>query len=162
MTSLNRPLSALLSQALIAYTFDFDAALEEMFRRVGQKAPPSLAMWANVLRFIGEDGVALQALPSLSGIAKPAIKSTVDYLQRHGWIEIAAGEVVHFTERGAAAQRAYSEAHVIVQRRWKTLLGDETLAMFEASLQNVTARLGSGFPEYPMPFPHRGAHPTGQ
>lgn len=152
----------MLSQLLIAYTVDFDAALAEVFDRRGQEAPPSLAMWANVLRFIGERGVASHELPSLSGIAKQSIKSMLDCLERHGWIEIDAGGGVHFTELGAAAQRVYDDAHLAVHRQWQAIFGAETLAVLQAALEDVTGRLGSGFPEYPMPAPHRGAHPTGK
>ena len=162
MLSLQRPLSATLSQLLIAYTVDFDAALAEAFRSHAEGTPPSLAMWANVLRFVGERGVASQRLPMLSGIARPTIKTMLACLQRHGWIEIDSQGTVQLTERGAVAQRVYSEAHEAVLRRWRDVCGTETFEMLRNALEGVANRLGREFPEYPMPAPHRGAYPTGE
>lgn len=48
-----RPLSALLSQALVAFTVEFDNEFE---RQMGEAGFPgarlSLVMWANVMRFV--------------------------------------------------------------------------------------------------------------
>lgn len=162
MPSSERPLSAMLSQLLFAYTVDFDAALAEAFRVHAKGVPPSLAMWANVLRFVGEGGVASQKLPMLSGIAKPTIKSMIDCLRRHRWIEIDDEGTVYLTERGAIAQRAYIDAHEMVARRWQDAFGSETFEMLRTALEGATDRLGRTFPEYPMPAPHRGAYPTGE
>ena len=51
------PLSALLSQVLIAFTIELDREvnLTRTTASVGTTAP-SLAMWSNVLRFVGERG----------------------------------------------------------------------------------------------------------
>jgi hypothetical protein len=86
----------------------------------------------------------------------------LECLQRHGWIDIDAEGIVHFTEPGELAQRAYNNAHETVLHRWQDQFGTEAFEMLRSALERATARLGSDLPEYPMPAAHRGAYPTGR
>jgi len=155
-------LSADLSQLLFAYTVEFDAALSEGFKSHAEGTPPSLAMWANVLRFVGEHPVAARELAALSGIAKPTIKSMLGCLERHGWVRLDNEGNVALTERGALARSLYNDAHEAVLRRWQNILGAETVETLRSMLESTADRLGGEFPHYPMPAPHRGAHPRGE
>ena len=56
------PLVALLAQALMAYTVEFEA-----------RSALSLALGANVVRVLDEDGVLVRELPSRSGVSKEAV-----------------------------------------------------------------------------------------
>jgi hypothetical protein len=156
------PLSALLSQALIALTLDFDKALNNALAR-GRRAQrvPSLAMWSNVLRFLGEDGVEKRRLPELSGVSMSAVNSMVSCLERHGWVvmEDRPPHIVRLTQPGAAAARIWQRVLADVERDWERRFG--------ASVVNLRAALealvdsSESLPHYPMPLPNRGANPTG-
>ncbi len=160
MTSSHEALFTILSRLLIAYTYDFDAALARESSGDSEH-PPSLAMWANVLRFVGEKGVQADAIPALSGIAKPTIKSMIDCLRRHEWVEIDHANVIRFTERGARVRRAWPNARDTVERRWREILGDDVLGALQAAAEKTAGRHSRTLPHYPMPAAHRGALPTG-
>ncbi len=163
MNNVRRPLYAMFAELLVAYTQDFDEALECGVGLNGNgERPPSLAMWANVLRFVGDDGVALRELPSLSGISKSTIKSMVNCLQRHGWIAIDSSDVVRLTERGMTARRAWPAALDAVERAWEAKLGPPTLEALRTALESATSSFDRSLPHYPMPAAHRGALPTGE
>src|SRR5205085_1639697 len=71
------PLSALLSQVLVAFTIEFDNEFEHQMphRTTKHGATPgspyapwlvSLAMWSNCMRFVGEEGITLGELQRLA------------------------------------------------------------------------------------------------
>ncbi|MGH7661221.1 MAG: hypothetical protein ACRENA_09965 [Vulcanimicrobiaceae bacterium] len=149
------PFYAVLAQLLIAYTDDFDAAMSQQLGKVSAR-PPSLAMWANVLRFVGHDGIPSNQIVTLSGIAKPSVKSMLDCLKRHGWVSIDDSGRVRLTKSGAEAKRTWTGVQDTVERRWIERLSAEAVAALRAATQD------SSLPYYPMPAPHRGAFPRGE
>jgi hypothetical protein len=163
MSAYRQPVFAMLAQLLIAYTYDFDAALERAIGRTdaGEK-PPSLAMWANVLQFVGDEGVDLATLSTLSGIAKPSIKSMVSCLERHRWISIDEKGAARLTALGTKAKRAWKTTLDAVEREWEAKLGTQTMETLRATLESAKSQLDRDLPQYPMPAPHRGAFPTGE
>lgn len=70
------PVSALLSQALIAFTIECDNEFEHELPHRTSRGPAarsgrgpwlvSMAMWANFMRFIDEDGVPLRQVEGLA------------------------------------------------------------------------------------------------
>jgi hypothetical protein len=54
------PLSALLSQALVAFTIEFDNEAEHQLhaRTEARPFPVSLVIWYNCLRYVGEGSIA--------------------------------------------------------------------------------------------------------
>jgi len=159
MTDEELPLYALLAQLLVALTYDVDTALA---RELGVERGnvPSLAMWANFLRLVGDEGIALEDMGPCCGIAKPTMKSMAGCLERHGWISIDAG-VVRLTERGCEARRAWSTTHATIDARWRAALGPIVLEALQACSKDANERFG-GLPYYPMPAAHRGAYPRGE
>jgi hypothetical protein len=83
----NVPLSALLSQALIAFTLEFDHEFGARCK-IGGPSASTLAMWSNVMRFLGEEEVDERQLPGVSGVSKGTIHSMVACLERHGWVVV--------------------------------------------------------------------------
>ena len=83
------PLTALLSKVLLALAIDFDdhsdLSLEIYTAGVGSRLP----ICANVLRLIGDNGVAVARIPELSGVDKMAIDNWVRILDKCGYIEVA-------------------------------------------------------------------------
>jgi hypothetical protein len=63
----NRPLSALLSQLLVAFTVEFDNEFERRMGELGYAgARLSLVAWSNWIRFISENGVSVRELSALA------------------------------------------------------------------------------------------------
>jgi len=138
MNAYGQPVFTIFAQLLIAYTYDFDAALEHaMGRTDAGERPPSLAMWANVLRFVGEEGIGLGNLSLHSDVAKPTVKSMVSCLERHGWISIGEKNIVRLTALGIQAKRAWPAALHAVEREWKEKLGTQTIETLRLALESA-------------------------
>lgn len=162
MTEEIEPLFAVFGQLLVAYTHEFDAELAREFgRTVAGEPPPSLAVWANLLRFVGDDGVAAVRISALSGIAKPTARTMLSCLQRHGWISIDGAHVVRLTDAGMLARKAWLRALTTVEERWAEAMGVEVNRALRAALALQQDKFDKVLPHYPMPAAHRGALPTG-
>lgn len=157
------PLSALLSQALIAYTLEFDRLLAAKCKVFEWKqSPPSLAMWSNILRFVGERGVEERELPELSGISKPAVHISVACLERHGWVKVDAGtKVVRLTPRGRKIAKLWRSTLQEMEDQWSEQYGRSGVASLRASLEKISKGLSSSLPFFPIALPNRGGTPTG-
>lgn len=161
MPSSHQELFTMLSQLLIAYTYEFDAALA---KELGDRPerPPSLAMWANVLQFLRDEGLPMKELPSRCGIARSTVRSMVQCLQRHGWITVGADGVIRLTAHGSEAKRAFPKAKEAVERQWEVRWGTRTFEALRAALEEASEHIERRFPHYPMPAAHRGGLPTGE
>ena len=86
----NRPLSALLSQALVAFTIELDNEFE---RRMGDAGYPgarlSLVMYSNLMRFLAESGVAVRDLALQAFAPQERIKFELGCLERWGFIALS-------------------------------------------------------------------------
>ena len=65
MPAPHKPLSALLSQILVAYTVELDCEFERrMLETQSRSARLSLVLWLNVLRFLADGPVSVRTLAS--------------------------------------------------------------------------------------------------
>lgn len=72
-------------------------------------AAVSCAIGENVLRVIGEDGIAVSAVPSTAGVAKEAVAVSLTWLQREGFVDVGPspagrGKHVSLTAAGREVQ----------------------------------------------------------
>jgi methyltransferase (TIGR00027 family) len=173
------PLLALLSRILLAFALDYEAESEV-----------SLAVGANLLRVLREDGARPRDLPRLTGISKEAVSWALGVLLRSGRAveepDPAArrGKVARLTPRGLLAQRLYLEFLGTIEDRWRDRFGRDTIEALRQPLE--TLAIGSGdqppplfaglepypdnwraqvpppslLPYYPMTL-HRGGYPDG-
>ncbi len=80
-----RPLSALLSQALVAFTIEFDNEFERRMREAGYPgALVSLGVWSNLLRFLAEGGLSVHDLAARSLAPDEHVTAGLGCLER--WI----------------------------------------------------------------------------
>lgn len=110
-------LSVLLSRALLAFTLDYERDSEL-----------SLAIGANTLRVLDSGGVGPSEIPRLTGTSKEAVASSVGFLERRGFVTVAArpggrGKVIRLTARGGAAQAAYGRVSEAVEAGWRERYG---------------------------------------
>ena len=70
-------LSVLLSQVLLAFTIEFE-----------RESKISLAVCANTLRVLNEDGVPVRDIPAMTGISKEAVSASLGFLQKSGYAAI--------------------------------------------------------------------------
>lgn len=86
-----RPLSALLSQVLVAFTIELDNEFE---RRMSDSGYPgarlSLVVWSNLMRFAGKGGVSVRELAARALTTEERIKHQLGCLERWGFVALAA------------------------------------------------------------------------
>jgi DNA-binding MarR family transcriptional regulator len=169
------PPSRLLARVLLAFAIEFEESSEV-----------SLAICADAMRLLDDDGVRVSELPRRAGVSKEAMTMAVGYLTRHGYAESVAdpsrgrGKVVRLTDSGRDVQAAYARLVLVIEEGWGARFGSATVARLRESLERVTgdrARLFSGLepppggwraavrppdvlPDYPMVL-HRGGFPDG-
>jgi DNA-binding MarR family transcriptional regulator len=173
------PLTALLSQALLAFTIDFE-----------RESEVSMAISANVMRLLGEKGVPVRDLPRLSGVSKEAIAMALSFLEKRRFIVVeptpnaSRGKVARLTHKGQEAQDTYRRLLGALEERWRGRFGEETIHNVRESLEQLvgepSAHLSPLFrglephpdgwrasvprrdtlPHYPMVL-HRGGYPDG-
>lgn len=169
-------LAALLSQALLAYTLDFE-----------RESELSLPLSANFMRVLDRKGVSVRDLPLLTGVSKEATAMALTFLAKTPFVAVegtsAAKKRARLTPKGQELQRALGRLHADLGKRWETprlrsalgrVLAHADLAQglepypggWRASkpyLERTEAMLAeprSALPHYPMVL-HRGGWPDG-
>jgi hypothetical protein len=169
----NLPLSALLSQALVAYTIEFDNDSEQRMSRAGYPGDHvSLVLWANVLRFVPSEGISVGELQKNSLATEPQLKQFLGCLERWGFIKftndtkpqarrkgwgsgrgITLKWIVHLTRMGKTAASTCPEVWEEIEARWKSRFGSDYVELYP-SLQNIADQFKV---ELPLGFPGGGA-----
>ena len=173
------PLSALLSRVLLSFALDYEASAEV-----------SLAVGANLLRVLREDGTRPRDLPAVTGISKAAVAWALGVLLR---ARLAAeepdpaasrGKVARLTPGGLGARNLYLERLGAVEDRWRDRFGRGTIGALRQPLEalalgadgqppplfqglapypdnwRAAVRPPRTLPYYPMVL-HRGGYPDG-
>ena len=165
-------LPALLSRVLLAFAIEFEC-----------ESAVSLAISANVLRLVGDEGIRVRDLPRLAAVSKEAIATSLTFLQKHGCAVVqpeSAGsrmKLLVLTPKGRRAHQAYRDLLWAIQDHWETSFGKDAVRNLRRSLEAAQSRLfdglvpypdgwrasaskPDGLPHYPMIL-HRGGFPDG-
>lgn len=164
-------LIALLSRAMAGFAHEYE-----------QDAVLSLAISADVLRVLDEDGVAVRDVPRLGGVSKETVTMATGFLGKKQLIVIEPDsdgktKVVRLTEGGVRAKAGCLRRIERIEADWRARFGADVVSAVAESLDRVNDRLLDGIPEYPdgwrarvrkpgtLPhFPmvsHRGGFPDG-
>jgi len=114
------PLSALVSQALVAFAMNYE-----------EESPIALSLSATVIRLIPPEGRTLRGLGHSAGISA---------LVRHGFLRVsgnAGGEIVHMTPKGHAVSCAYHGRIWAVETRWRNAFGDVSITLLRRVLEEA-------------------------
>jgi DNA-binding MarR family transcriptional regulator len=85
----SRPLSALLSQVLVAFTVEFDNEFERQIAEAGYPgARLSLAVWANLMRFVPAAGISVRDLTAEAIAEQTHVKFQLGCLERWGFVTL--------------------------------------------------------------------------
>lgn len=172
------PLSALLAKPLLSLAIDYETS-----------SPVSLAIAANILRLVPDQGFRFKDLPALSGVSKESIAMAMTFLKSRG-LAIEAPEsptsrfrAIILTESGRIARDEYPHRLSQIEQNWDNRFG-EPFKSLRSQLQQIaadgtaqTSPLFAGLKPYPegwrakvpppnvLPdFPmvlHRGGYPDG-
>lgn len=128
-------------------------------RRVGHLFRISMTMWANGLRFIGEEGITVDELR-----ARARAACNVGGLERWGWITVGdagAGRregygshrgvhghtVLRPTRAGVCARQLWPQAVTDVEQRWQARFGASTVGSLRQTLLPFAGQMPSSPPE---------------
>ena len=119
------PVTALLTQALLAYTIDFERGSEL-----------SLALGENVVRVLDVDAIDVRDLPLAAGVPREAISMALTFLAKNGYVT-AEEKQVRLTPTGLEAQEALSRRHRDVEEQWAARFGADDVRRLRDALQQV-------------------------
>jgi DNA-binding MarR family transcriptional regulator len=166
-----RDLPALLSRVLLAFALDFE-----------RESDLSLAICANVIRLLTQEGVRVRDLPRLSGVSKEAIAMASGFLAKGRYIVVEPDPTasrtkrVRLTAKGRDAQDEYVRLLAAIEERWQARFGEYAIRNIRDSLEQVSPLFRGldpypdgwrasfpkpeTLPHYPMVL-HRGGYPDG-
>jgi methyltransferase (TIGR00027 family) len=172
VAAVDRALPVQLSQALVAFTIEFDNEFEHQIQHRTTRGPAagsggpwlvSQAMWANFMRFIPAEGVPLRDVSALADITNLA------GLQRWGYVtagpdpaytraKVARRDwVVRPTPAGQRAQSIWRPLTAEIEQRWRDRFGAGQLSALTGSLRTLSRQTGLVLPPY---LPVVGAQPS--
>jgi DNA-binding MarR family transcriptional regulator len=136
-------LPTVLSQALIAFTIEFDNEFEHRMPHRTADQPgsgvwlTSMAMWSNFMRLIPDDGVPLRMVEGNGRITNLA------GLQRWGYVSVEpqqgtrTEQVVRLKPGGRRAQKVWQPLTGQIEQRWRERFGDAAIDELRRSLSEV-------------------------
>jgi hypothetical protein len=131
---------ALLAQALLAYTLDFE-----------RESDVSLPLSANVLRVLGERASYVRDLPATGALSPEAIAMALTFLKKQGYADVQ-DKNVRMTTKGRDVRDATAAVHETVLRDWEERFGRTTVARLHAAASALLGRregIASGLEPYP-------------
>jgi DNA-binding MarR family transcriptional regulator len=156
-----KPLVALLSQALVAFTIEADNEFEQRMphRTAADRGDPaatgpwltSLTYWSNYLLGLPDDGITARELARHAGDDANSIGSRLNELRRWGYARVQrngadlGATLVIPTENGRRARDTWAPIEALVTERWRERFGppaDELATL----LADAPADLPLGFP----------------
>jgi DNA-binding MarR family transcriptional regulator len=149
------PLSALLSQTLVALTIDLDDEFERQMRHAtttfgatpgGERGPclVSLAMWASCMRFLDDaDGLPIAELER-----RARMKTNLAGMKRWKYVTIETGGVVRPTRLGRKARETWTPVFGIVKQRWRETFGASAVDELRSSLGTIVEGLDPALPDF--------------
>jgi methyltransferase (TIGR00027 family) len=157
-------LSALLSQALVAFTIECDNEAEHLMphrtQNYGASAQGygawlvSMVMYENCLKFVGEEPITVAELERLARTG-----TNLDGMRRWSYITIdgtakknhksrpGPGAVLCATPRGLQARQVWTPIAGLTEQRWRERFGAEQVARLKDALLAVVTRLDPGLPD---------------
>ena len=157
-------LSALLSQALVAFTIESDNEAEHLMphrtQNYGASAQGygawlvSMVMYENCLKFVGEEPMTVAELERLARTG-----TNLDGMRRWGYITIdgtskkihktrpGPGAILRATPRGLQARQVWTPIAGLTEQRWRDRFGADQVARLKDALLAVVARLDPGLPD---------------
>jgi hypothetical protein len=155
-------ISSMLSQALVAFTIEFDNEFEEHLpHRTADYGPTagggpwlvSRAMWSTCMRFVTDDGLTVAELTR-----QARARSNLPGLRRWGYIRIqpepggdpkkpTAGAIITPTNAGRLAQQLWEPLDAEIEERWSERFGAAEVGRLCDALAAVADRLDSRLPD---------------
>jgi len=169
-----KPLSALLSQILVAYSVELDCEFERrMLQTQSRSARLSLVIWLNVLQFLADGPVSVRTLASRALTAEAGAAAGLGCLERWGVVALQPGKragfgsgrgiradwPVRLTASGETAVRIWPGLILEIDARWSKRFGDDATRLrrsLEAIEHQIDLELPRGLPVAILKLPEFG------
>lgn len=156
-----RPLSALLSQVLVAFTVEFDNQFEQQMAKAGYPgARLSLVVWANLMRFLADGPITVRDLAACALAPANRIKLGLGCLERWGFVlldELRDGwgsgrgirgtSLVQQTSKGIDASRIWTPLYRTIEDRWEARFGTRKVERLRDSLKQIVDQFEFDLPQ---------------
>jgi hypothetical protein len=138
------PLSALLSQTLVAFTIEFDNEAERQLhtRTAARPFLVSLVMWYNCLRYVEEEPIAPEQL-----LRRARTPTNLPGMQRWRYVELDEHGAIRATKLGRLARRIWEPLCGAIEARWSERFGSATVAELRAALEAIATELDPALPD---------------
>ena len=155
------PLSALLSQTLVAFTIEFDNEFERRTphrttRHRSGSGPwlVSMAMWSNCMQFVGRDGLTVGELED-----RARTMTNLNGMERWGYVAVRpdpadirpkpprADWVIRATPKGRAAQEVWRPSFRVIESRWDERFGKGEIDRLRESLVALSSQIDADLPD---------------
>jgi hypothetical protein len=174
MSAPHKPLSALLSQILVAYSVELDCEFERrMLQTQSRSARLSLVIWLNVLQFLADGPVSVRTLASRALTAEAGTTAGLGCLERWGVVTLQPGKragfgsgrgiradwPVRLTASGETAVRIWPDLIPEIDARWSKRFGDDATRLrrsLEAIEHQIDLELPQGLPVAILKLPEFG------
>ena len=173
-TAPHKPLSALLSQILVAYTVELDGEFElRMLQTVCRSARLSLVVWLNLLQFVADGPMSVRVLAARALTSEAGVTAWLGCLERWGVVVLQPGKragfgsgrgiradwPVRLTGNGETAVRIWPDLIPEIDGRWMERFGDGAIGLrrsLEAIEQEIDLELPQGLPVAMLKLPEFG------
>ena len=161
------PLPSLLSQALVAFTVEFDNEAERRtpHRTTNHGASAlagvprpwlvSMVMWSNCMRYVDDHGITVRELER-----RARTPTNLAGMQRWGYVVVDPGPagrpgkrapkwswVVRPTPSGSNVKRICEPLFAEIEQRWENRFGAPCLARLRSALEAIAGRLEGSLPD---------------
>jgi DNA-binding MarR family transcriptional regulator len=126
------PLWALLSKVLLTFAIDFE-----------RESALSLALGANVVRVLDDQGVRARDLGALTGIAEMGVENSLSTLKKQGYVTVGPApsggraRLARLTAKGGEAHTTYGRRAVEIEDEWEARFGKPAVDALRKSLRNL-------------------------
>jgi DNA-binding MarR family transcriptional regulator len=127
---------------------------------------PSLDLWANLLRVLGESVIDARELPELVRLSKRAVRTRIATGIRRGWVEpqkIGQGRTtISLTTRGRDVARRWKPLQESAEKLWQEKTSRDRTSCLRLSLNKIVAAFPMEHPHYPASYGSADASITGR
>jgi DNA-binding MarR family transcriptional regulator len=151
------PLSALLSQTLVAFIIEFDNEFEHLVPHRttnhgstgGSGSVPwlvSMAMWSQLMQFVPAEGIAAGKLYRRTALSLKALRFRLRRMSRWGYVRVAE-RFVRPTPGGLKALEAWRPLTAVIENRWRKRFGADRVDQLCERMQALVRTLAAGYPD---------------
>src|SRR5579872_1737205 len=147
------PLSALLSQVLVALTIESDNEFEHRMphrtSRHGRSDGPwltSMVMYLNCMQFLTDQGLLVRELEALA-----RTRTNLDGMRRWGYVviqdPIRRNSLIRPTGKGKQAQEVWKSLFEEIEQRWRDRFGASAMERLRDALAAIVAQIEMNLPD---------------